>query len=95
MLIEFIFTSLASCSHLVSLAIVPINVVVKPVGERANIFHPHLHHRKLAHDPKVYKNPFDFNPGRFIATEDGAAEPDPREVCFGFGRRCAQFILSG
>lgn len=42
---------------------------------------------KLAHDPKVYDDPFTFKPERFIATGTRPAEPDPRQVCFGFGRR--------
>ncbi|KAF8631286.1 hypothetical protein AX15_002609 [Amanita polypyramis BW_CC] len=42
---------------------------------------------KLAHDPKVYNDPFAFKPERFIATGVRPAEPDPRQVCFGFGRR--------
>ncbi|KAF5387612.1 hypothetical protein D9615_000087 [Tricholomella constricta] len=42
---------------------------------------------KLTHDPAVYANPDVFNPDRFIATENRSAEADPRNVCFGFGRR--------
>ncbi|RDB20518.1 hypothetical protein Hypma_012422 [Hypsizygus marmoreus] len=42
---------------------------------------------KLTHDPRVYENPDVFNPDRYISTEGRAAEPDPRSVCFGFGRR--------
>lgn len=42
---------------------------------------------KLTHDPKVYENPFVFRPERFIASGTRLAEPDPRQVCFGFGRR--------
>ncbi|CCM01203.1 uncharacterized protein FIBRA_03251 [Fibroporia radiculosa] len=39
---------------------------------------------KILHDPETYKNPLDFNPGRFMGTEP---ETDPRPVAFGFGRR--------
>jgi len=41
----------------------------------------------LTHDPKVYHNPFVFNPDRYIDTDAGPAEPDPRSICFGYGRR--------
>lgn len=39
---------------------------------------------KFLHDPKVYSNPFEFDPSRFLGPNP---EKDPREVCFGFGRR--------
>jgi len=42
---------------------------------------------KFAHDPRTYAKPFEFNPERFIATKDHTPERDPRELCFGFGRR--------
>ncbi|PFH52584.1 hypothetical protein AMATHDRAFT_74066 [Amanita thiersii Skay4041] len=42
---------------------------------------------KLMHDPKVYADPFTFRPERFLAMKDRLAEPDPRQICFGFGRR--------
>ncbi|KAG6898822.1 hypothetical protein C0993_003910 [Termitomyces sp. T159_Od127] len=41
----------------------------------------------ILHDPEVYADPQKFNPERFIATEGRPAEPDPRHVTFGFGRR--------
>ena len=43
--------------------------------------------RKFTHDPRTYAEPFEFNPERFIATKDHTPERDPRELCFGFGRR--------
>ncbi|SJL15059.1 related to cytochrome P450 CYP2 subfamily [Armillaria ostoyae] len=42
---------------------------------------------KMLHDPAVYKQPFDFNPDRFIRTKDKEPEADPYGVAFGFGRR--------
>ncbi|KZT28753.1 cytochrome P450 [Neolentinus lepideus HHB14362 ss-1] len=36
------------------------------------------------HDPKIYANPMAFNPERFLGSHP---EQDPREYCFGFGRR--------
>ncbi|KAG5723754.1 O-methylsterigmatocystin oxidoreductase [Termitomyces sp. T112] len=43
--------------------------------------------RGLLYDSEVYPDPHKFNPERFIATENKPAEADPRNVCFGFGRR--------
>ncbi|KAJ3548837.1 hypothetical protein NMY22_g1117 [Coprinellus aureogranulatus] len=42
---------------------------------------------KMTHDPRTYKNPMEFNPDRFLPGVDRLPEPDPKEVCFGFGRR--------
>ncbi|EPQ54805.1 cytochrome P450 [Gloeophyllum trabeum ATCC 11539] len=39
---------------------------------------------KMLHDPKTYANPMVFNPSRFLGEKP---ELDPREYCFGFGRR--------
>jgi cytochrome P450 len=44
------------------------------------------------HDPKVYSDPMSFNPARFLGL---AKEQDPREVCFGFGRRYALIHFLG
>ncbi|PPQ96482.1 hypothetical protein CVT26_010476 [Gymnopilus dilepis] len=40
--------------------------------------------RKMSHDPAVYSDPFTFKPERFLGPEP---EQDPRDLCFGFGRR--------
>ncbi|KAJ3936904.1 MAG: cytochrome P450 [Lentinula lateritia] len=48
---------------------------------------------KLTHDSRVYHDPFEFKPERFLAdllATEGLGrqvEPHPRETCFGFGRR--------
>ncbi|KAF9812628.1 hypothetical protein IEO21_06099 [Rhodonia placenta] len=42
---------------------------------------------KFAHDPRLYSNPWEFNPDRFIATDKKPAEQDPHDMVFGFGRR--------
>ena len=45
----------------------------------------------MLHDEKVYTNPFEFNPDRFIDPETGKIDysraRDPLHACFGFGRR--------
>ncbi|KAF9463769.1 cytochrome P450 [Collybia nuda] len=41
----------------------------------------------MLHDPEVYPDPFTFDPDRHIATEGKPAQRDPRNVCFGYGRR--------
>lgn len=47
---------------------------------------------KFLHDPEVYSNPFEFDPSRFLGPNP---ERDPREVCFGFGRRvCPGLVLA-
>lgn len=38
----------------------------------------------MLHDPAVYKDPFTFNPERYLGS---TPEPDPLDVAFGFGRR--------
>jgi len=42
---------------------------------------------KFTHDSRTYSSPMSFNPDRFIPSPGRKAEPDPRQVCFGFGRR--------
>ncbi|KAL0580912.1 hypothetical protein V5O48_001106 [Marasmius crinis-equi] len=43
--------------------------------------------RKLTHDPRIYPRPMEFDPERFLPVEGRTQEPDPRGLCFGFGRR--------
>ncbi|KAI0637905.1 cytochrome P450 [Trametes polyzona] len=42
---------------------------------------------RFLHDPNTYADPMRFNPDRFISAEGREAERDPRDFCFGFGRR--------
>jgi len=42
---------------------------------------------KILHDPQMYPDPMTFRPERFIASEGNKLENDPRQYCFGFGRR--------
>ncbi|KAG6333886.1 hypothetical protein ID866_5199 [Astraeus odoratus] len=41
----------------------------------------------MLHDPRTYSDPATFNPDRFLPREGKEPEADPRNVCFGFGRR--------
>jgi hypothetical protein len=41
-------------------------------------------YRHMLHDPTRYHDPFKFDPARFLGKNP---EPDPTDVCFGFGRR--------
>ncbi|TFK32635.1 OrdA protein [Crucibulum laeve] len=41
----------------------------------------------MLHDPQVYPEPFNFDPERHIAQAGKPAQRDPRNVCFGYGRR--------
>jgi hypothetical protein len=52
-----------------------------------------LFFRQLTHDPRIYANPVTFDPSRFLASEGRTPEPDPREICFGFGRRYVLQLL--
>ncbi|KAJ7781604.1 cytochrome P450 [Mycena metata] len=42
---------------------------------------------RITHDARTYANPMTFNPERFFSTPDKPAETDPRNFCWGFGRR--------
>ncbi|KAG7085838.1 hypothetical protein E1B28_003375 [Marasmius oreades] len=41
----------------------------------------------MTHDPDTYPNPFEFDPDRFLSTPGKPVQKDPRQICFGFGRR--------
>ena len=48
----------------------------------------------MAHDPQVYKDPWLFNPDRFLPKESQAVDIDPRKYVFGFGRRFVSRLVS-
>lgn len=41
----------------------------------------------MLHDPRIYPNPSEFDPERYIAVEGKDPQQDPRTISFGFGRR--------
>ena len=47
-------------------------------------FHLHETSRFILSDPETYPDPEVFNPERFLGDDQ---QPDPREACFGWGRR--------
>ncbi|KAJ7806017.1 O-methylsterigmatocystin oxidoreductase [Mycena olivaceomarginata] len=53
---------------------------------------------KMVHDPARYSKPTEFNPSRFLANWEGdgkEAEPEPADICFGYGRRICPGRLLG
>lgn len=43
--------------------------------------------RAILHDKKLYPDPFNFVPERFMQRQDGQQPKDPQEFSFGYGRR--------
>ena len=43
--------------------------------------------RGMLHDPETYPDPFRFDPERHISSPGKVAQRDPRNICFGYGRR--------
>ena len=58
---------------------------------RTSSDHINASDRKLLNDSQVYPNPFTFDPTRYLGPNP---QPDPREIAFGFGRRCVTFVGS-
>ncbi|KAJ6460007.1 cytochrome P450 [Mycena sanguinolenta] len=52
---------------------------------------------QMTHDPAHYANPMDFDPTRFLQSNHNGKEPepDPTNICFGFGRRICPGKLLG
>ena len=58
-------------------------------------FYPSYLPRNMLHDPETYPDPFRFDPERHIASPGKEAQCDPRNVCFGYGRRiCPGMFLA-
>jgi len=49
----------------------------------------------MLHDPETYPDPFRFDPERHIATPGKDAQRDPRNICFGYGRRICPGMYLG
>ncbi|TFY66371.1 hypothetical protein EVG20_g4713 [Dentipellis fragilis] len=41
----------------------------------------------MMHDPDIYKDPMAYYPDRHLSIDGSKPERDPREICFGYGRR--------
>ncbi|KAJ3502046.1 hypothetical protein NLJ89_g9063 [Agrocybe chaxingu] len=72
---------------------------VTPTGVPHRVTEDNIHNGYLipkdtgmSHDPKVYSDPFNFKPERFLGPQP---EQDPTVMCFGFGRRiCPGRVLA-
>ena len=51
--------------------------------------------RGMLHDPETYPDPFRFDPERHIATPGKDVQRDPRNICFGYGRRICPGMYLG
>ena len=49
----------------------------------------------MLHDPETYPDPFRFDPERHITTPDKEAQRNPRDICFGYGRRICPGMYLG
>lgn len=51
--------------------------------------------RKFTHDERNYRDPFTFNPSRFLAENGNKPERSPSAYIYGYGRRiCSGTILA-
>ena len=52
-----------------------------------------LFHRAMLNDERVYPEPHEFKPERFLKNgrELDSSVRDPMDIAFGFGRRCGLF----
>lgn len=52
-----------------------------------------MNERAMTHDEDVYDEPEEFRPERFLQTvSNERATDDPRNIVFGFGRRCVDSL---
>ena len=65
-------------------ALVIANIWCDSIYSRSHVDLMFLISRQMLHDPEVYSDPTTFRPERFLGPKP---EPDPRQICFGFGRR--------
>ncbi|KAG2152670.1 cytochrome P450 [Suillus bovinus] len=47
----------------------------------------------MLHNPETYADPSQFKPERFLVNDGKKSEPEPRTMCFGFGRRICPGLL--
>lgn len=47
----------------------------------------------MLRDEDTYHEPHNFKPERFLGFDGQTLELDPRTIAFGFGRRCAIYII--
>ncbi|THU84116.1 cytochrome P450 [Dendrothele bispora CBS 962.96] len=51
--------------------------------------------RQMTHNPSTYPDPWVFKPERFLTIDGQEPQMDPRDLCFGFGRRiCPGRVLA-
>ena len=66
-----------------------------PLRIRPSGIHFDLIYRAILRDERLFENPSDFYPERYMEKVDPATEKkrDPRNYVFGFGRRHVLFVL--